>query len=82
MTLGREEREREEEEGVEGGGWELEDVRGCFARGAALWEIETLILATVGTHISEVHRTDGILGGGVAWDTLYYICSSCTNRDM
>ena len=44
VTLGREEREREEEEGVEGGGWELEDVRGCFTRGAALLEIETLTL--------------------------------------
>ena len=39
VTFGREERDREEEEGVEGGGWELEDVRGCFARGAALLEI-------------------------------------------
>ena len=44
VMLGREEREREEEEGVEGGGWELEDVRGCFTRGAALLEIETLTL--------------------------------------
>ena len=62
VTLGREEREREEVEGVEGGGWELEDVRGCFARGAALLEMEILTLHQLCcyTHVDIIIDVDNL----------------------